>query len=138
MSPRTANGIVLVLGLLGTVAALYAIYDFGAVLIALRAGMDPVALDTGTCWLLFGSLLPLLLGVQVWGKGKDLKRVGQVGNAVLLTWLATCFALAILMPRYLVSTLTDAGYQECADPREVSRTAPGRSYLYTRGACAED
>jgi len=71
------------------------------------------------------------------GKHKDPRRVARYANPLLVAWFIACLLLANIVPRYLTKTLENASYNECKDPREVSRLFPGGSHIYTKLTCED-
>lgn len=137
MRIETANKALLFLAFLGLAAVGYLVYDFVQVKSSIEEGRPSIYFDTGTYYLVLGSVFPLLAAIQIIGKNKDGQRVARYANPLLVVWFIASLLLAIIVPRYLTKTLENASYTACVDPREISRLFPGRSYIYTKLTCED-
>ncbi len=134
---KTANKALLFLAFLGLAAVGYLVYDFVHVKLSIEEGRPSVYFDTGTYYLALASVFPVLVVIQITGKNKDPQRVARYASPLLVVWFIACLLLANIVPRYLTKTLENASYNECKDPREVSRLFPGGSYIYTKLTCED-
>ena len=137
MRTETANKALLFLSLLGLAALGYMVYDFVHITRSINEGRTSIYVDTGTYYLALGSVFPVLVVIQMAGRNKDPQRVARYANPLLIAWFIACLVVANIVPWHLTRALQDAGYNQCEDPREVSRPFPGGSYIYTKLACKD-
>lgn len=135
MNPKLAQILFIFFIILAVPVVGYAVYDFYSVKTALANGEPQIPFDSGTYYLLLGSIFWVLGFIQVVGKRNADSKVLKYASPMLIVWFITVLALANVIPYYLESNLEGAGYVKCDDPSEISRVSRGKSSIYKKEKC---
>lgn len=137
MNPKLAQILFLITCVIAVPVVGYAFYDFFVVKTALANGEQQVPFDSGTYYLLLGSIFWVLLVVQIVGKRNPNSKILRYASPAIIIWFIAMLVLANVIPSYLESKLESAGYVRCDDPAEFSRVSKGASSIYVKGSCPD-
>ena len=135
MNPKLAQILFIITNLIAVPVIGYAFYEFFIVKTALANGEQQIPFDSGTYYLLLGSIFWVLLVVQIFGKRNPNSRMLNYASPAIIIWFIAMLILANVIPSYLKSKLESAGYTKCDDPAEISRVSKGASSIYVKGSC---
>jgi len=134
MTQKTAQLIFTVLNILAIFAVMYAALDFINITFAIKTSQNKIPFDSGNYYFLLMSVFWVMSFIQYAGLKKK-QRIVKFANQILVIWFVFMIILANLIPYYLTNKLDEAGYTQCDDPDEISRTARGESSYYIKGGC---
>lgn len=147
MTPETAQKGFVFLNILAIPAVGYAVYDYFRVMREMANENSLIEFDSGTYYLTLMSVFWLLLVIQKGGLNLEIKPVNHTlffrlssfvhkkMGAFLVVWFVGCLVISNIVPIYVNYKFERSNYLKCKNLNEISRTARGNSWIYTKGEC---
>jgi len=132
---RTVTIALLVGALFAAPAVAYSIYDISRILKEANQSVETIHLRSGTHYFLLGSVLWVLLAMQLLALGGKEAKVRKWGGNILIGWFVACLFLANIIPVVMSSHLRGVGYYQCAVVDVSATHRRGNEYIYSRLPC---
>lgn len=136
MTSRTASLVLIVFDILAIGGLVYCYNEHVSLMNQINSRAKQIVFDSG---LYYGSMASIMLLIQfillfAFLFKSKVKKLPASGIAVF--WFIGCLLFANLMPLYIESVISDAGYHQCGDT-VYHRTSKGGNTHYSLSKCLE-